>query len=593
MSIAFDDGAAASLGATVDAAAKELRDQATLRRTSIETAMDQFSGGYATVFTQACVVEAEDRAKLAGKLESLSYQIDQAQLKATEERQRLADLAAWQAREDKRDLDRLLNPVPAGRGPLLQEPDDPQPETFPVAPPTISAAFFARPRTRTSSGAGVSQKTSADPLTLRGFATVSQSANGRIEQHLHATQQAWANFVNLCSWVNVESTSFVPGFSGLLAENKLDVSWMQMVAGAFERAGGGSLTGRELNFATIFLARGRDAGAARPLVAVAADEAAAEFGQTPEEFNAMLDGLSDEEFVAHMSVDRFDRERYWYELSILSAKNLKRLEAAEPTLFEPGTDQFPTGDGFSVEVRKFAGILTSRGKVTWKTPPGELGLPEDWKNIKQGQTGDCWFVAALAMQLRKDTDGEWFSNHVKVNPNGTITVLLRDVKTGKFTPVTVTDRLPSFEKGTVHLTGLNLASYIEKAAAEFYQHDSDGYSPGLYATIESDASENAFNMFADANLESIPSDGNAGKVWDEVRKGTPVAVSTLPAKPEVIDSVDLGGKYWEGHVYISGGLTEDGRIVLMNPHDLSDRRKYIYLTPVQFEEWTRRALVVL
>lgn len=70
--IAFDAVVADTLIASARSAADTLRGQSGARRSSAEDALAEFRGAYARVFEDACRVEAEDRALLAGTLEELA-----------------------------------------------------------------------------------------------------------------------------------------------------------------------------------------------------------------------------------------------------------------------------------------------------------------------------------------------------------------------------------------------------------------------------------------------------------------------------------------------------------------------------------------
>lgn len=238
MSISFDNAAADLLITTAGDAADELREQGSGRRTAAETAVDGFSGTYATLFETACAIESEDRGKLAGVLDELVTQVEDAKLKAEEEVQRQADLTAWTERESARERERATG-LTGTAGPI-SEPYDPKPSETPVQAPTVSAAFTARGRSR-SPGAGSTGKSSAVPNNLGTFVTNAKSANDRLEEDVTAVKTAWAGFTSSCSWVSLGTSSFVTGFENLLEENRDDVDWIERVAAAFELAGSGGV----------------------------------------------------------------------------------------------------------------------------------------------------------------------------------------------------------------------------------------------------------------------------------------------------------------------------------------------------------------
>lgn len=249
MRIAFDDAAADSLVRVANAAATVLRDQGGSRRSVAEEAAADLSGGYSTLFEQACVVEAEDRGRLAGVLEELAQQVEVAKTLAARERVRLKAAAEWQLREDQRKRDRAADPTGALHADSAFT--DPKPSEDRVAPPTVSAAFAPRERTRKAGGSSRSGKSSADPVKLRGFVEGSRAMNDRLESEVVATQNAWVGFTGSCSWVPLGTVSFAAGFGRMVTESHADATWIERVAAQFEKAGGGSLSNTALNTAAV------------------------------------------------------------------------------------------------------------------------------------------------------------------------------------------------------------------------------------------------------------------------------------------------------------------------------------------------------
>lgn len=257
MTIQFDAGIADRLITSANATATELRDQGTSRRTAAERAAEDFSGAYARLFEAACAVEAEDRGKLAGVLEDLATQVGEAKQKAAEEKQRIADLAAWREREAQRERNRAAHAMaPPGTLDFTPEPYDPKPSDVPIPAPEISAAFTARTRGRTP--AALSGRSSADPGDLRTYVTQVNASNTRLEQKLTTVKNDWSGFMASCSWVRFGSVTFIAGFEKLITENEADSDWIERIAAAFELAGSGGAfnPSNSLGDATIGLARG-------------------------------------------------------------------------------------------------------------------------------------------------------------------------------------------------------------------------------------------------------------------------------------------------------------------------------------------------
>ncbi|MGJ3190620.1 hypothetical protein [Paenarthrobacter sp. FR1] len=138
--IAFDDGAADALISAADSADQTLRSEGSFLGVATGYAMEDFKGGYATLFNHALAVRADDRGRLA-----------------------------WQQRADVREQHfQTFQSVAI----------DPMPMEWPVAAPTISAVFAASDRVRFAGGVG-GATSSADPGKLREF--VSQSRAFRLK----------------------------------------------------------------------------------------------------------------------------------------------------------------------------------------------------------------------------------------------------------------------------------------------------------------------------------------------------------------------------------------------------------------------------
>lgn len=247
MAVSFDDDAATSLVRVARDVDGRLRDEGVLRRGAVETALEDFAGGYADLFKKAASIEAEDRGKLAAVLDDLAGQVEEAQQKAREERDRQSRLAAWREREAERESRRENFIVDVGTA--VEGLFDPKPSETPVAPPTISAAFSARQRNRTSGGASSNRKSSAVPDHLRTFVAQAKAGNTGMQQDLMQMGNAWASFTSSCSWVLLGSNSFPAGFERFLDENEADACWIEHIADAFAAAGGGSLPHGALDLA--------------------------------------------------------------------------------------------------------------------------------------------------------------------------------------------------------------------------------------------------------------------------------------------------------------------------------------------------------
>lgn len=241
MGIAFDDGAADALISAADSADEALRSEGAFLSGAIDRVMEDFKGGYARLFLQACAVRADDRVRLASVLAALVEDVQEAKLRAAREKSRLKNLADWQQRADIREqqFQSFLSPL-----------SDPMPAEWPLPTPTVSAEFPPRERARFAGGseAGTS---AADPGKLRDFASQSRTSTNILNSELGRVRNAWGSFTAACSWVNSGSVTFVPGFEQLLSENTADAGWVERIAAAFEAAGSGSMADTILNSVLI------------------------------------------------------------------------------------------------------------------------------------------------------------------------------------------------------------------------------------------------------------------------------------------------------------------------------------------------------
>lgn len=249
MGIEFDDAAASRLVDCAVEVALTLRASAGPRRSTAEAALLDFDGAYARLFETARVTESADRVRLAKELESLADQLRIVQRQADEERQRSADLTAWQRREADRELVRIAGGVPMQ--PVLDWTSavfDPKPSSTPKRPSPVSATFSAQARQRTGGGRS-GGRSSADPARLRQFGATARAQDASTEQDLVRVRNAWTAFTSRCSWVPIDGATLPGGFGDYLAENAEDASWIDRVADAFRAAGGGSLADTALDAA--------------------------------------------------------------------------------------------------------------------------------------------------------------------------------------------------------------------------------------------------------------------------------------------------------------------------------------------------------
>lgn len=207
MTIAFDDASAQALSRATANALNVLLEQGSPRRSAVETAMDDFSGGYARLLNDAAGIESGDRGRLVGVLAALDSDLRQVQQLAQQERQRQNEIAAWADRQQARQSDEAQGGFQALVG-QTEALFDPQPSQYPVVCPPLNATFAARGRVRVTGG-NTSGTSSADPDKLRKFVSQSKAATARLAAEFSAVRNAWASFASSCSWVPLGSVTFI------------------------------------------------------------------------------------------------------------------------------------------------------------------------------------------------------------------------------------------------------------------------------------------------------------------------------------------------------------------------------------------------
>lgn len=109
--IEFDERAAAALVAAARAADDCLRGQGASRSAAAQDALFNFDGAYSLRFVAAVQTEASDRTLLARHLATMADQVTAVVSDAARERRRIADLAEWTTRENRRQQTAAADPL--------------------------------------------------------------------------------------------------------------------------------------------------------------------------------------------------------------------------------------------------------------------------------------------------------------------------------------------------------------------------------------------------------------------------------------------------------------------------------------------------
>ncbi|WP_285725581.1 C2 family cysteine protease [Psychromicrobium xiongbiense] len=183
-------------------------------------------------------------------------------------------------------------------------------------------------------------------------------------------------------------------------------------------------------------------------------------------------------------------------------------------------------------------------------------------NIKQGQVGDCWFLAGAAAVAAKDP--QWIRDHLWRNPDGTWTVKM--YKDGNPVYIQVEPTVP--EQGAKDASGHdNWLSIYEKAAAEYWG--------GNYKDLDGGYGDEAFQAITGKTTHR---DGelNFDKIQEKLTRG-PVTAGTERDPDEF-------HWFWEdttddphivpGHEYIVDTITDH-----VNPQTGKNERMIHLLNP--------------
>ncbi len=234
--VRIDTGAADLLAAGCEDAATAIREQVARRRSLTTRAMTDFEGRFSRVFEQNQRTADSDGAQIADALEDVARQVRHLLSIVPDENARRRAAREWQQRRDE-DKSKIT------LGDVLGDESPPEGPTSPPPPTSVSATASQRDTPQPGSGGGGGGGTSsARPEELRSFATGVESANQALEGRSDRLRGAGADFTAGFDWGTGEPSG-VDGSSVYAALrlyhqlNRQDRTWVDTVAGAFERAG--------------------------------------------------------------------------------------------------------------------------------------------------------------------------------------------------------------------------------------------------------------------------------------------------------------------------------------------------------------------
>lgn len=221
-----------------------------------------------------------------------------------------------------------------------------------------------------------------------------------------------------------------------------------------------------------------------------------------------------------------------------------------------------------------------------------------WRDVNQGGIGDCWALAALAGQGRRDPS--YYDELARQNDNGTVSVRLYD-EDGNPHWVTVTGELPVNADG--NLAGVygdtdnraaasteNWPAHVENALARAYE-DGDPDTGG-YANLHADHPENAFQLLTGREAHVVEvEDIGTDNIRDRVNNGEPVVLATNGGNDDAIIHRNESGQLVGGHAYFVHEVLPDGRVVLGNPWGSDHPLAQVTLTQEELREYTHTVTV--
>ncbi|RRD02870.1 type IV secretion protein Rhs, partial [Arachnia propionica] len=211
-------------------AADTVENQTASRSSWLSHGLEDFSGYYAQLFQQNGSVQASDASLLVTRLREVVKAVQDLKASAKAEQERRQTARDWKKRQEDRGWwDHVTDWFTGGEAPPMGPPDP---------APTFSVTPVTPPERQPLTGSGHTGTSSARPANLRSFATNSSGGNDELRPKATTASTAYSNFTGSCKWGSLSASGVFTGFDSYIAANDNDVSWANVVAGAFEAAGG-------------------------------------------------------------------------------------------------------------------------------------------------------------------------------------------------------------------------------------------------------------------------------------------------------------------------------------------------------------------
>jgi len=234
--VPFDHGTCDALQAWCTTVAGTIDGDIARRASAVTTGSLDFRGHFSDLFRDNADVARADATELAGRLRELARLAGYLQQSAHREQARREQARAWmKEREDRSWVHEKWDD-------LTESESDATPPVGPPDPPAPQSANLSlrggRLTPRPGGGGGGGSTSSARPDRLRSFARTTTSLNGELAGKPGQLAGRLADFAALCRWGTLDGSTVVSGFQRWNAANEEDARWAEVVAAAFEKAGG-------------------------------------------------------------------------------------------------------------------------------------------------------------------------------------------------------------------------------------------------------------------------------------------------------------------------------------------------------------------
>ncbi|HEY9293149.1 MAG TPA: DUF6531 domain-containing protein [Microlunatus sp.] len=235
--VKINNEAADSLIAGCKDAATKIRSQCSKRRSSTTTATQDFKGLFSQIFERNQGIANEDGENIATALMDVARQVQYVKDLVPDENKRRHEAREWKKRHDEDKAHITLSD-------LGGDEDPPEGPHSPPAPKQYSANAKDRENPMPGQGGGGGGSTSsARPASLRQFVTGASGSIQALDGKPGKLSGLATDFNAGFDWGTGESTgvdgsAVYTAFSTYNELNQQDQTWVDAVAGAFERAGG-------------------------------------------------------------------------------------------------------------------------------------------------------------------------------------------------------------------------------------------------------------------------------------------------------------------------------------------------------------------